>query len=108
MNLDSGNLIEIVIAGVGGLAAAGLTVLKFAMGGLQRQHAATRQLILERFVWAEAQRQEARELWERHFAELKQDDDDLFKRVSQIEMRVTAIEVHLAHQRQKTRGGDGD
>lgn len=99
MTLDSGHLVELVIAGVGGLAAVGLTVLKLAMHGLERQHAATRTLIEERFQWAETQRQEARQLWERHFDELREDDSELSKRVGQIETRVTAIEVHLTHRR---------
>lgn len=107
MTLDNSNLIELVIAGVGGLAAIGLTVLKLAMSGLDRQHAATRKLIEERFQWAETQRQEARQLWEQHFAELKDDDDDLSKRVGQIETRVTAIEVHLTHRR-RIRPSDGE
>ena len=98
MNLDSGNLIELAIATVGGLAAVGLTVLKFALHGLEHQHAATRHLIEERFQWAEAQRQEGRQYWEQRFDELKTDDDDLAKRMSQIELRVTTIEAHVAHQ----------
>ena len=109
MTLDSGHLVKLVIAGVGGLAAVGLTVLKFALNGLERQHAATRKLIEERFQWAETQRQEARQLWERHFAELREDDEDLSKRVGQIEHRVTAIEVHLTHQRRsRPHGGEGE
>lgn len=109
MTLDSGHLVELVIAGVGGLAAVGLTVLKMAMNGLERQHASTRTLIEERFQWAETQRQEARQLWERHFAELREDDEDLSKRVGQIEARVTAIEVHLIHQRRiRPNGEDGE
>ena len=107
MNLDSGNLIELAIATVGGLAAVGLTVLKFALHGLERQHAATRHLIEERFQWAETQRQEARGHWEQLFQELKADDDELSKRVGQIETRVTAIEVHLTHRR-RIRPSDGE
>ena len=95
MNLDDGHLVELVIAGVGGLAAIGLTVLKLAMSGLERQHTATRHLIEERFQWAETQRQEGRQYWQQRFDELKQDDDDLSSRIGQIERRVTAIEVHL-------------
>jgi uncharacterized membrane-anchored protein YhcB (DUF1043 family) len=97
MNLDSGSLVEIIIATVAGLAAVGLTVLRFAMGGLERQHNATRQLIEEKFTWAELQRKEARAHWEDLFAELKKDDDDLARRVGQIESRVIAIELSLTH-----------
>ena len=103
MTLDSGNLIELAIATVGGLAAVGLTVLKFALSGQERQHHATRRLIEDRFQWAETQRQEARQYWEQHFAELKDDDDNLARRISQIETRVTAIEVHLNRQDQGSR-----
>ena len=95
MLLDSGNLIELAIAGIGGLAAIGLTVLRFAMNGLESQHTLTRQLIEEKFSWAESQRQEARETWERHFMELKQDDATLEQRLQQIETRVTTIEVKV-------------
>ena len=96
MTLDDGNLVELVIAGVGGLAAIGLTVLKFALSGLERQHTATRKLIEERFQWAETQRQEARGHWEKLFQELKDDDDDLAERVNHIETRVIAIEINLS------------
>lgn len=96
MNLDSGNLIELAIATVGGLAAVGLTVLKFALHGLERQHAATRHLIEERFQWAEAQRQDAKQHWDGLFTELKKDDDDLAHRVGQVELRVMAIEISIA------------
>ena len=95
MLLDSGNLIELAIAGMGGLAAIGLTVLRFAMNGLERQHTLTRQLIEEKFSWAESQRQEAREMWEHHFSELKQDDAAMEQRLHQIETRVTTIEVKI-------------
>ena len=95
MTLDDGKLVELVIAGIGGLAAVGLTVLKFALSGLERQHTATRKLIEERFQWAETQRQEARGHWEQLFHDLKEDDDELSKRVGQIETRVTTIEIHM-------------
>ena len=107
MTLDDGKLVELVIAGIGGLAAVGLTVLKFALSGLERQHTATRKLIEERFQWAETQRQEARSHWEQLFQELKDDDDDLSKRVGQIETRVTAIEVHLIRHQIHHTGGEG-
>ena len=109
MTLDDGNLVELVIAVIGGLAAVGLTVLKFALSGLERQHAATRKLIEERFQWAETQRQEARGHWEQLFQELKADDDELSRRVGQIETRVTAIEIHLTRRRRPIypTGGEG-
>lgn len=95
MTLDDGHFIELAIATVGGLAAVGLVVLKFALRGLETQQAATRELIEERFAWAERQRQEAREHWETHFAELRKDDDRLSARIIQIEHRVSQIERHL-------------
>ena len=108
MTLDDGKLVELIIAGVGGLATVGLTVLKFALSGLERQHTATRKLIEERFQWAETQRQEARSHWEQLFQELKEDDDDLAERVDHIETRVTAIEIHLSsHLIHPTRGEGG-
>ena len=98
MNLDDGHFIELAIATVGGLAAVGMVVLKFAMRGLEQQHDATRQLIEERFQWAEAQRQEARAHWEDHFTDLPKNDDRLSQRITQIEARVTHIERILDRQ----------
>jgi len=98
MNLDTGNLIELTIATIGGLGVIGLTVLKFAIRGMEQQHEITRKMIDERFQWAEAQRQESREHWDNHFDQLKVDDDRMSQRIGQIEVRVTAIELHLSSQ----------
>ena len=99
VDVDSFNLIELVIATVTGLAAVGMVVLKFAMRGLEQQHNATRQLIEDRFQWAEDQRQEARQHWETHFSDLRHNDDKLSGRITQIETRVAAIEIHLGKNR---------
>lgn len=92
MNLEDNALVEIAIATVGGLAAVGMVVLRFALRGFEQQQDVTRQLIEERFQWAETQRQDAREHWEAHFNQMKRDDDRLSKRITQIEARVTHIE----------------
>ena len=95
MTLDDGHFIELAIATVGGLAAVGMVVLKFAMRGLEQQHTATRQLIEERFQWAEQQRQDARQHWEEHFTDLRKNDERLSQRITQMETRVAAIEIHM-------------
>lgn len=95
LEMEGSSLIELAIATVGGLAAVGMIILKFALRGFEAQQAATRELIEERFQWAEQQRQEARSHWEEHFAALRKDDDRLSARISQIEHRVSQIERHL-------------
>lgn len=95
MTMDDGHFIELALATVGGLAAVGMVVLKFAMRGLEQQHNATRELIEERFQWAETQRQDARQHWEEHFTDLRNHDDRLSQRITQIETRVSQIEIHL-------------
>ncbi|MCB1918633.1 MAG: hypothetical protein KDJ28_01480 [Candidatus Competibacteraceae bacterium] len=96
MTLGLDTLAELAIATLGGLATVGLTVLKLAMRGMEKQHEATQKLIEEQFKWAEQRRIEASEHWEKHFDELKKCDEDVSRRIGNLETRVMTVELHLA------------
>lgn len=89
-------LIELAMTTVGGLATVGFTVLKLAMNGMEKQHEATKQLIEEKFQWAESNRQDAKQHWEKHFEELKKSDEDVSRRIGHLETRVITLELHLS------------
>lgn len=97
MIVESATLIELVTAGIGGAAAIGITILKMALRGIEQQTHATRELIEEKFKWAEAQRQEAGGRWEKHFERVETNQQHLEQRLDDVENRIS----HLEHTRDR-------
>lgn len=95
MHIGADLLFEMAVATIGGLAAVGLTVLKLAMHGMEKQHEATQKMILERFQWAEEQRQASSHHWNQHFDEVKQGERDIDQRVRCVENRINTLEVWI-------------
>lgn len=91
-------LAELMIAGVGSMAAVGLTILKLAMRSLEKQHEITQHLIEQKFQWAETRREEATTHWEKHFDEIKAGEEQISKRIRGLEDRVIAIELRHPYQ----------
>jgi hypothetical protein len=96
MNIESSTIIETALAVMGGMAVAGLTVIRMMMHGVQKQHEVTQQLIEERFIWAEKRREDAKQHWEQYFEELKETHHTLSNRIYSLETRVITLELHLA------------
>lgn len=95
MHIGADLLFEMAVATISGLAAVGLTVLKLAMNGIEKQNEATQKMILERFQWAEEQRQASAHHWNQHFDEVKQGERDIAQRVRCVENRINTLEVQI-------------
>lgn len=99
MNIEIDTVAEIIIGSISGLAIVGLTVLKFAMNGFQKQHEATQKLIEEKFNWAESRRAESSTHWEKHFSELKQSEQEASQQIRQLERRISHLEIITEQQK---------